>query len=253
MESLFGGLNTADLALIAAAFFVGGLVKGTVGMGLPMIAIPIISTVLDPRSAIAAMILPIMGANFLQAKTGGRLVETAISYRALLLPMLVGSTVGTLLLTSIPIAHATILLGGLVSVFAVSTLAGWRPTLPSGVDRRLRPIVGLVTGLVGGMSSLLAPTVVPYLFTLNLDKGAFVRTMGVIFLIGEIPLFTGLAASGFAPPWVWALSAAGWAVVGVAMAMGNRLRDHIPQSRFMSLVGVMLLVIGLNMIRRAVF
>jgi len=253
VEFIFGDLSAADLALIACAFLIGGTVKGTVGMGLPMIAVPIISTVIDPRSAIATMILPIMGANFLQARVGGSLLQTAASYRALLIPMFAGSIVGALLITSIPTAHAALILGGMVSLFAVSTLAGWKPILPSGVDRRLRPVIGLVSGLVGGMSSFFAPTVVPYLFSLNLEKTAFVRTMGVVFLIGELPLFTGLAVTGFAPPSVWALSAAGWAVVGCAMAVGKRLRDRIPQERFMTLVGAMLLLVGLNMIRRALF
>ncbi|MGE4527368.1 MAG: sulfite exporter TauE/SafE family protein [Rhodospirillaceae bacterium] len=253
MDFLFGELSAADLTVIALAFAIGGTVKGTVGMGLPMIAVPIISTVIDPRSAIATMILPIMGANFLQARVGGSLLETASAYRALLIPMFAGSTVGALLITSIPTAYAAIILGTLVSLFALSTLAGWKPEIPSGVDRRLRPAIGLVSGLVGGMSSFFAPTVVPYLFSLRLDKTAFVRTMGVIFLVGEAPLFLGLAFSGFAPPSVWALSAAGWGVVGCAMAIGKRLRDRIPQERFMTMVGAMLLLVGLNMIRRVVF
>ncbi len=158
---------------------------------------------------------------------------------------------------AIAFARATLapalILVGLVSVFAVSTLAGWRPSLPTGIDRRLRPLVGLVSGLVGGMSSFLAPTLVPYLITLGLEKTAFVHIMGVLFLLGQLPLFAGLAIKGFAPPGILALSAAGWVVVGLSMSLGNRLRDRIPQKHFMTLVGVMLLLIGLNMIRRVVF
>ena len=166
---------------------------------------------------------------------------------------LVKGVVGTLVITSVPIAQAALILGGLVSVFAISTLAGWCPSLPTGIDRRLRPLVGLVSGLIGAMSSFLAPTLVPYLITCGLEKTAFVHIMGVLFLLGQLPLFAGLAIKGFAPPGILALTAAGWVVVGLSMSLGNRLRDRIPQKHFMTLVGVMLLLIGLNMIRRVVF
>ncbi|MBN2752206.1 MAG: sulfite exporter TauE/SafE family protein [Rhodospirillaceae bacterium] len=246
-------LSLADFATLAFAFALGGLVKGTVGMGLPMIAVPILSTVLDPRTAIATIMLPNLGANILQAHSTGNIIQTTVAYRRLTIPLLLGSVAGTMVITSIPMTQAALILGGLVSLFAVSTLAGWRPTLPSGIDRRLRPIVGAISGVIGGMSSFLAPTLVPYLMTLNLEKTAFIHIMGVLFFLGQLPLFVGLALTGFAPPSVLAISAAGWLAVGVAMNLGKRLRDRIPQHLFMTLVGIMLLTTGLNMIRRVLF
>lgn len=246
-------LSLADILILAAAFSLGGFIKGVVGLGLPMIAVPLIATVFDPRTAIAAMILPIMGSNYIQARQGGSIVEVAVRFRWLLIPMVAGSIVGAAVITSIKLDDAALILGGLVATFALTTLAGWQPRLPSGVDRRLRPAIGLVSGLIGGMSSFFAPTVAPYFFTLGLDKNTFIRAMGVTFLVGEAPLFIGLAVTGFAPLGVWAVSAAGWATVGVFMILGARVRQHIPQKHFMTLVGVTLLIVGLNMIRRAVF
>ncbi len=252
MDTLLG-LTATDVLILAVAFILGGFIKGIVGLGLPMIAVPLISLVFDPRTAIAAMILPIMGANFIQAKSGGDMAEITLRFRWLLIPMVIGSILGAAVITSVKLDHAALILGGLVSVFALTTLAGWQPQLPTGVDRTLRPVIGMISGLIGGMSSFFAPTVAPYFFTLGLDKNTFIRAMGVTFLLGEAPLFIGLALTGFAPPAIWALSAIGWATVAVSMTLGAKLRQRIPQKHFMTLVGVMLLVIGLNMIRRAVF
>lgn len=247
------GLTATDVLILAVAFILGGFIKGIVGLGLPMIAVPLISMVFDPRTAIAAMILPIMGANFIQAKSGGNFGELTLRFRWLLIPMIVGSILGAAVITSVKLDHAAVILGALVAIFAVTTLAGWQPQLPTGVDRTLRPVVGLVSGVIGGMSSFFAPTVAPYLFTLGLDKNTFIRAMGVTFFLGEAPLFIGLALTGFAPPGIWLLSAIGWATVAVCMTLGAKLRQRIPQKHFMTLVGAMLLIIGLNMIRRAVF
>lgn len=253
MDDALSALTLIDVVTLFFAFATGGFIKGLVGMGLPMIAVPILSTVFDPRTAIAAMILPIMGANFLQARAGGLMGRTIVDLRALLIPMVLGSIVGTLIITAVRLEHAAVILGSLVSIFALTTLFGWKPLIPPGIDRRLRPAIGAVAGVIGGMSSFFAPTIAPYLFSLGLDKAAFVRAMGVTFLIGETPLFLGLTLKGFAPGSIWALSAVGWAVVGLFMYFGSRLRDRIPQAHFMKLVGVMLLLVGLNMIRRAVF
>ena len=139
------------------------------------------------------------------------------------------------------------------STFAATTLLGWQPVLSARHDRRLRPAVGAISGVIGGMSSFFAPTVTPYLFSLGLDRNTFIRAMGVAFLIGEFPLMLGLIAAGFAPLPVWVLSAAGWALVAAAMHLGAKLRDRVPQKGFKTIVGVTLLVVGLNMIRRALF
>jgi uncharacterized membrane protein YfcA len=253
MDLVLGRLNIYDILAILFAFAAGGFVKGIVGLGLPMIAVPIISTILDPRAAIAAMTLPILGSNFIQARTGGGLIEITLRFRSLLIPLTIGSVLGAALITSVRTQDAALILGGLVSAFALSTLFGWSPQIPARIDRRLRPAIGLLSGVIGGMSSFFAPTLTPYLFSLGLDKTTFIRVLGVAFLIGEFPLFFGLTLKGFAPWPVWALSAVGWAVVGAAMHLGGRLRDRVPQKHFKTLVGAMLLLIGLNMIRRVVF
>lgn len=242
-----------NLAVIALAFAAGGLVKGVVGLGLPMIAVPVIGSMMDPRSAIATMIIPILGSNLIQALRGGHGIDTPRRIAGFLIPLIAGSVCGVLLLTSLPTTWVALILAALVSLFSVLILVGWKPVLPPGIERRIRVPVGLVAGLTGGMSSFFGPTVVPYLISLGLPAGELVRAMGWVFLLGELPVFLGLAVRGYAPPLVWMLSAAGWAVVTLAMAAGSRLRSRMSESMFMRLVGSMLLLIGLNMIRRVVF
>ena len=43
---------------------------------LPMIAVPVIASLMDPRSAIAVMIFPVLGSNLIQATKGGRGLAT---------------------------------------------------------------------------------------------------------------------------------------------------------------------------------
>ena len=52
-------LTPLSMVLIALAFFAGGLVKGVIGIGLPLVAVPIMATVLAPTTAIALPAVPI--------------------------------------------------------------------------------------------------------------------------------------------------------------------------------------------------
>ena len=64
-----GGLT---LALGLLTFLVAGTVKGTLGIGLPLVAVPLLATVLDLPTAIALMVVPVLTSNFIQALQGKR-------------------------------------------------------------------------------------------------------------------------------------------------------------------------------------
>lgn len=61
------------LALCALSFILGGIVKGALGVGLPLLAIPLLSLWLPSPQAIALLVVPVLLSNFWQAVEGGRL------------------------------------------------------------------------------------------------------------------------------------------------------------------------------------
>ena len=48
------------IILVVIAIFSGGLVKGTLGVGMPMLAVPIIAFVLPPTKAMILLCFPIL-------------------------------------------------------------------------------------------------------------------------------------------------------------------------------------------------
>ena len=64
---------TTEILLIAVcAFLFAGIIKGTIGVGLPTITISILAQVVDPRVAIAFLLLPALVTNSWQIYRGGR-------------------------------------------------------------------------------------------------------------------------------------------------------------------------------------
>jgi uncharacterized membrane protein YfcA len=241
-------LNTLHIALVLFAIGLGGFVKGFIGLGLPLIAIPIMSTVIDPRTSVAILALPMIVSNLVQARTGGHVLTTAYAFRWLLIPLACGSAIGTMIITGIPVDYAKAIVGGIVVAFALLTLSGKQPVIPSGMDRIARPAIGLFGGIIGGMTSFFGPPVIPYLMSLRLEKTRFVQVMGMAFMIGSIPLLIGMIVKGFAPPNVLLVSVAGVAAVFVSMYIGGLLRNRVPQALFMKLIAVMLIIIGGRML-----
>lgn len=241
-------LSILEIGLILGAIGLGGFVKGLIGLGLPLIAIPLISTVVDPRIAVAILALPMIVSNFVQARTGGHVLEAAYSFRWLLIPMIIGSVIGTMIITAIPVEAAKATVGGIVVAFALLTLSGKQPVLPAGMDKVLRPSIGLFGGVIGGMTSFFGPPVIPYLMTLQLNKTKFVQIMGMTFMLGSIPLLLGMMAKGFAPPNVLMVSGAGVVAVFISMHLGGLLRNRVSQALFTKIIAVFLIVIGSKML-----
>jgi len=57
-------------ALTVAAFFIGGFVKGAIGMGLPVVVLAMLALVMPLREAMAIFLLPGLVSNVWQATSG---------------------------------------------------------------------------------------------------------------------------------------------------------------------------------------
>jgi hypothetical protein len=110
-----------------------------------------------------------------------------------------------------------------------------------------------VGGVLGGMSSLFGPLLILYLVALRLPKDVFVAAVALLFLTGSLPLFLGLVAHGILSPQQIVLSSLSSLPVIAGLVIGRRLRRHVPQALFEKALFVVLIVIGLNLARRAFF
>ena len=53
------------ILIIIISIMAGGLMKGTLGLGMPMVAVPIIAYFLPPTTAMMLLCFPILSTNFL--------------------------------------------------------------------------------------------------------------------------------------------------------------------------------------------
>ncbi|PYE83908.1 sulfite exporter TauE/SafE family protein [Pseudoroseicyclus aestuarii] len=248
------GLGAGALALACLVGLVAGTVKGLVGFAMPMIMISGLSMILPPELALAGLILPTLASNGLQAlRQGiGAAWATARRFGVYIAAMLVLLAISAQLVRVLDPDVLLLLIGAPITLFALLQIAGWRPRLARR-DRRIEAGVGALAGFVGGMSGVWGPQLVAYLTALDLDKREMVRVQGVIYATASVALLAAHLQSGVLRAETAPLSALLVVPALAGMLLGARLQDRIDQALFRRVTLWVLLIAGLNLLRRALF
>jgi uncharacterized membrane protein YfcA len=250
---LFMDLTTSTILIACAALMLGGFAKGMLGVGLPMVATPIISTFAPIPEVIAVMYFPLLTANAYQAITGGHLTVTFRRFWPMLFTIAILVPVGTYSLVRFSAGTVAVILGIAVAVFALASLV--KPTLhiPQRLERPFSLVAGAVGGYFAGMVLIGGPAVVILMVALRLKKEEFVGTVGLVYLFLLIPAGLSLTSMGVIRsehiiPGLLAL-----VPVGAALLVGKWLRGKFDQEKFHTILLVSMVLIGLNLIRRGIF
>lgn len=220
------------MLVCALGLFGGGLVKGALGVGLPMVAVPVLSTVVPPATAIAMLSIPILATNLVQIRLTESFRPELTRFRLLFVMLVIGILIGASLLTVLSVRTIEMMIGVLLIGFVVGRAVQNRLRIPPAWEPRLSPCVGLGAGLVGGFSSFFGPPIIVYLMGLRLAKEDFVRTIALTYLIGLTPLYAMLVYIGAfrETELLWSCAAVVPAALG--QAIGKRVRKTISQRVF---------------------
>ena len=136
------------------AFFVAGTVKGTLGLGLPITAIGLMTLFLDTRLAITMMAIPILFTNIWQIYRGGQILATAGRYRVFAVVLALSLFVTALFTSRVSSAFLVGLIGFAVVLFCVVNLAYRVPPLHDRLDKTGQVLGGLISGFLGCVRTL---------------------------------------------------------------------------------------------------
>jgi len=251
MESLFPYLVPASLIVALAVAAVAGVVKGMVGFAMPMILISGLGTFLPPEIALAGLILPTVATNLWQALGQGLSAAWASvkRFRVFLLVGLVFLLAGAQMVRLLAPSTFLLMLGVPVVLFALIQLVGVKVRLKAP-STRVEAGVGAFAGFIGGMSGVWGPPTVMYLTALDTPKTEQIRVQGVIYGLGAVALLGAHVSSGIlnAATLPFSLLLIVPSILG--MWIGGRLHDRIDQATFRKATLAVLLIAGLNLVRR---
>jgi uncharacterized protein len=135
------------VAAVICSLIVAGLLKGTIGVGMPVVALPLLSLFIDVKSAAMLLSMPLIFSNLPQALEGGKTGRCLMQLTLVILGMIPGLFLGVRVLLALD-ANAAKIIAGLVlmGVGGVTLLA---PRLK--LQSRLVLPTGITFGFFGGI------------------------------------------------------------------------------------------------------
>ena len=230
----------------------GGFIKGALGVGTPLLTVPMMALVLPPQMAIAIMAIPVVVANLWQFAQAERTTAVIARFWPTFIAILAGTWIGVKILSVIDETSLLILVGIAVIAFALLQGSRFRLHLP---DRLVKPagfFFGGASGLIGGVSSFFGPMLITYLISIRgLAKNQFVSTISFLYVSAVVPWAITLYLFDILDQRLLVFSTFATLPVTLGLLIGQRLRGHISEARFHYLIIGILVISGFSMLWRA--
>ena len=232
--------------IIILAVLAGGLVKGTIGFGMPMVALPLIAFIIPATTAMILLCAPILLTNFLQMK----IKEGISSYRFLpmIICLIIGLIIGARLILEINLNTITQIIAVSIIFAALVNCIGFKiENINKSKERIVTSLIGFGSGILGGLSTFYGPPMLAYLVAADLPKEKFVRTVSTIYFIGSFPLYGSLIYYGFATKLDLMMSLFLIIPAFISQQIGAKIRNKINQKQFRICILVTLIILGISL------
>ena len=241
--------------IVAWCFFAlccGGFIKGALGVGTPLLTVPMMALVLPPQMAIAIMAIPVVVANLWQFAQAERSTTVIKRFWPTFIGILIGTWIGVKILSVIDETALMILVGIAVIAFALLQGSRFRLHLPDRIVKPAGLFFGGASGLIGGVSSFFGPMLITYLISIHgLTKKQFVSSISFLYVGAVVPWAITLYLFDILDQRLLVYSTFATLPVTLGLLVGQRIRGHISEARFQYLIIGILIVSGISMLWRA--
>ena len=249
---LFEQYTLWALLWCAFALACGGFIKGALGIGTPLLTVPLMTLVLPPQLAVTVMVVPIVVTNLLQAWRAPKAAQVVATFWPVVVATFACVWVGVSILAYLNERALLLTVGVAVIVFSLIQVSRFSLRIPISMTRPVGVVFGAVSGVIGGISSFFGPMLILYLVSLRtLRKEHFIGAISFLYLGSVLPWTGVLWYFGLLDARVLLLSSVATPPVLAGMAVGTRTRKHISEQRFQHLIAAVLVASGLVIAWRA--
>lgn len=237
-------------ALVVAAFFVGGFVKGAIGLGLPVVVLATLALIMPLREAMAVFLIPGVLSNVWQATNGPHLPVLIRRLWPMLAAAIGGILLGVSIMAGLKSEIMATVLGVMLCLYAAYALFAPRLPEPGRHEAWMSPIMGATGGLFFGMAGIYIVPGLLYLETLRMPRDQFVQALGVTFLVISTTLAVAMTGYRLVSWEMASLSLLGLIPVFAGIWTGRRIRNRISETFYRTLFFIALFVTGVYMVIR---
>jgi uncharacterized membrane protein YfcA len=238
---------------VVCSLIVAGFLKGTIGVGMPIVALPLLSLFIDVKSAAMLLSMPLILSNLPQALEGGETGRCLMQLMPVFLGMIPGLFLGVRVLLALDADIARIIAGlvlmgvGGVTLLAPKFKLQSRLILPTGIT------FGFFGGILGGIAAMPGPLVFIFLLAKGLRGQAFTKEAS-LYLVVSAGLLAILLTASRQFSWLdVSVSTAAMLPVVLGMYVGRYMRDRIAPETFKKLVLIAVIAAGAELLRHGFF
>lgn len=253
MEPVLFGFDARLLALTVVVLFLGGFIKGVVGLAMPLVIVGVLPSFMPVSTVLAIIIGPILVANLWQALRTGHAVFALKRFWPTIAALMIALWFSAGLVVHLDPHALYALIGIAILLFTVTAAIPRVPALPPKWEKWAGPVAGTLGGVMGGTTAIWAPPMMIFYVMLKMPKDEFVSAAATSWFLAAIPMTIAHTRTGVLTPDTSLMSAAACIPVFAGVLAGEVIRDRINQELFRKLVLLTTFVIALNMLRRAIF
>ena len=237
------------IGFVIGVFAIAGVIKGTIGLGLPAVSMGLLTIFISPFQAATLLIVPSMVTNFWQLFAEGHVLKLVRRFWPLLLGIIVGSIWSIFPTLGQGNFHSEALLGGMLVLYGLYGLFAKNMLNLAPHEKWLSPIIGYLGGALTVATGVVVIPVVPYLQSLHLKRDDLVQSLGLAFTISTICLAIFLHQNPVEDmPIDYKMSLIALLPALVGMWLGTKIRYRIPEQKFRKVFFCGLVIFGSYML-----
>jgi uncharacterized membrane protein YfcA len=239
-----------SIAIIVLGLALGALVKGVSGIGLPLVAIPIMAGFIGVETSVVIMVIPSFFVQSWLVWDNRHEFDALPSLKWMALGGIAGVAIGSWVLSAVDerwlVAAMAVWVGSYLLTLALR-IDPWDGLRRAG---RGGPTVIAAAGAIQGATGISGPVVAAYMHALRLDRAAYILASNVIFQVFMVSQFVSLSALGLM---TWERVQMGLLAcipVAVVLPLAIAISRRISQRLFNMFVVALLIVMEIRLIAR---
>lgn len=232
------------ILITSITFFIAGGIKGVVGLGLPTISLALLAMMFDLPTAIILTLFPSLVTNIWQASSGRHAKIILNQIYPFLMMALITIWFGAYILSAMDITLLTLLMGCLLSIYAILSLLGIHFKISTRHKKWTGLCLGSLNGALTGMSGIYILPSVMYFQAIGLRREEMMQAMGILFSLSSISMLLAFRYQNILTLQQTMLSLFAVLPAVLGMHVGNKIRQRVPETTFKKILFIALLLLG---------
>ena len=229
-------------------FFLGGLVKGTIGVGLPTVTLTLLSFFFDIKDSISFILIPVILTNLVQMLDGKELKSIFQQTKFFLVTSVVFVIPGFLVLRAINSNTILLILASLLVLNSCLVLFNKIITIKKHTSFQTQFWIGALTGITTGVTSIYTMPFIFLIQSLKFNKEKLIQLMGLSFFLYSLTQFALFYSFSMINEKVLLFSSVACVPIIFGVISGKYLRKVLSEQTFKQLFNYMLLISGIIII-----